>query len=88
MLINGIRDLVDALLTEKEDHIAQALTLTEDGKVAIGIMVKIEEAEPGLQAVKVSFRLVKERVKGEKGWICDTRSNLPGMDKDEAQHAD
>ena len=78
-LVDGIRDMVDRLLEEKADHIGQAVELTEDGKVSVGIGVKIVETEIGVKEIKVSLRLVKERIKAEKAWLLDSRPNLPGM---------
>lgn len=79
-LVDGIRDMVDNLLGEKADHIGQAVDLAPDGKVSIGIGIKISQPEPGVQEIKASLRLVKERVKAEKAWLLDTRPKLPGIE--------
>jgi hypothetical protein len=75
-VLDAAREMIEQHLDERSPDVAQALGLSEEGKVGIGIAVKIEDAGGGQFTLDVGFRLVKERIRDSKTRIVSTQPTL------------
>jgi len=75
-VLDAARELIEQHLDERSPDVAQAMGLSEDGTVALGITVKIENAGAGQFTLDVGFRLVKERIRDSKTRIVSTQPLL------------
>jgi hypothetical protein len=75
-VLDAARELIEQHLDERGPDVAQAMGLSEDGTVAIGVTIKIEDAGNGQFTLDVGFRLIKERIKDSKTRIVSTQPLL------------
>jgi hypothetical protein len=75
-VLDAAREMIEQHLDERSPDVAQAMGLSEDGKVAIGVMIKIEDAGAGQFTLDVGFRLIKERIRDSKTRIVSTQPLL------------